>query len=348
MMNALVVEILSDDKAFDCRVLDIGLNKQLTGIGKLSFRKILASAKLVLRVGKELQSFAPDFVYFTIAPAGYAFYRDLLFVTLFKVFRAKPILHLHGRGISARVERNPVLLLLYKWAFAHSQVIVLSESLRADVARVVADPKLHVLPNAVPDLFPDNSNVWDRPAMGRPRVLFLSNMIVNKGPLLLLEALGDLKNEGFSFSANFAGAWSSSLNAEKFEQEVRRLNLENEVSYLGPVFGADKVSLLEKSDLFVFPSFQEAFPLVLVEAMSAGLPVISTAQGGIPDLVLEGETGFLVPPRDKPGLSEALRTLLSDPDLRKKMGRCGRSRYEENYEISVYKKNLPRLLARLS
>ena len=173
-------------------------------------------------------------------------------------------------------------------------------------------------------------------------------MTINKGPLLLLEALSDLKKEGCNFSVEFAGAWRLPLSAEAFQQEVRRFDLVNEVSCHGAVFGADKVSLLENADLFVFPSFQEAFPLVLVEAMSAGLPVISTAQGGIPDLVLDGETGLLVPPRDKQALITALRDLLADQELRTAMGRRGRRRFEENYEIKVYKDNLPHLLTRLA
>ena len=76
-------------------------------------------------------------------------------------------------------------------------------------------------------------------------------------------------------------------------------------------------------DVLAVPSFTEGFPLVIVEAMLAGIPVVASAVGGIPEIVVDGDTGLLVPPHDAPALADALRRLLGDPDLRQAMAaRC--------------------------
>ena len=107
--------------------------------------------------------------------------------------------------------------------------------------------------------------------------------------------------------------------------------LEGHVSYVGPRYGSEKKNLLAGADLLVFPAFSEAFPLVVLEAMSFALPVVSTNQGGIPDMVEEGVTGFLVPPGDERLLTDRLERLIRDPDLRKAMGHAGRQRFLERF-----------------
>ena len=82
-------------------------------------------------------------------------------------------------------------------------------------------------------------------------------------------------------------------------------------------------------DLFVLPSHNEGMGRAVVEAMAAGLPVVATCVGGLPDVVVDGETGLLVPPRDPEALAEAMTRLLEDPDLRGRMGLAGQVRAEE-------------------
>jgi glycosyltransferase involved in cell wall biosynthesis len=114
--------------------------------------------------------------------------------------------------------------------------------------------------------------------------------------------------------------------------QVRRLGLDSAVRLLGP--RVDVEQLLAASDLFVCPSvWDEALGFVNLEAMAAGLPVVATRMGGIPEAVRDGETGLLVPPRDAAALAAAVKSLLDDPGRREAMGRAGRRWVEQAFSI---------------
>jgi glycosyltransferase involved in cell wall biosynthesis len=91
------------------------------------------------------------------------------------------------------------------------------------------------------------------------------------------------------------------------------------------------IHYLHKMDIFVVPSFQESFGVAAVEAAAAGLPVVASDVGGLPEVVIDGETGYLVPPADAHTLSQRLAQLIADPSLRRRMGKAGRVLVETHY-----------------
>jgi glycosyltransferase involved in cell wall biosynthesis len=95
----------------------------------------------------------------------------------------------------------------------------------------------------------------------------------------------------------------------------------------------DVPEILQALDIFVLPSNWEGLPNAVLEAMAAGLPVVATRVGGVPEVVVEGQTGILVPPRDPNALADALLTLLRDPNLRRRMGQAGRQRVQEYFSV---------------
>src|SRR5262249_14198090 len=133
---------------------------------------------------------------------------------------------------------------------------------------------------------------------GPPRVLYLSNMRESKGALVALEALALLRDRGVPFEAVFVGAPSDRQCLTRFASMMAERDLARVVRYVDPKYGEEKMGVMSEADIFVFPSFQECLPLVILEAMSAGLPVVATAQGGVPDLVEDGRSGYLVPVGD--------------------------------------------------
>jgi len=115
------------------------------------------------------------------------------------------------------------------------------------------------------------------------------------------------------------------------EAQVGREGLEGWIHFLGR--RNDVPDILHAGDVFVFPSRWEGFPVAVMEAMAAGLPVVASDVGGISELVQEGKTGMLVPPKDPIALFESLRKLLNDRDFRQRMGIEGKNRIRRDFQL---------------
>ncbi|GAC1652628.1 MAG: hypothetical protein NVS4B8_27980 [Herpetosiphon sp.] len=118
-------------------------------------------------------------------------------------------------------------------------------------------------------------------------------------------------------------------------RSLRELGIENKVHLVGSMQGEELASLYRNAQLFVLSSDEEGLGIVILEAMASGLPVVSTACGGPETIVINGETGLLIPIRDAQALARAMRRLLSDPVLRKRMGAAGRQLAEEHFSLSA-------------
>jgi glycosyltransferase involved in cell wall biosynthesis len=114
-------------------------------------------------------------------------------------------------------------------------------------------------------------------------------------------------------------------------RQVQQRHLAGAVTFTGQ--RDDVPQLLALMDVFVLASHWEGLPNVVLEAMAAGLPVVATTVGGTPEVVVDGVTGFLVPPRDPEALADAILRLLRDPDLRRRMGEAGRARVAEHFSV---------------
>jgi glycosyltransferase involved in cell wall biosynthesis len=100
---------------------------------------------------------------------------------------------------------------------------------------------------------------------------------------------------------------------------------------------SDVPGQLASSDVFVLASNSEGMPMSVLEAMAAGLPVVASAVGGVPELVAEAETGFLVPPRDVDALAAALQRVLADPELRRSLGAAAHARASERFDVEPFR-----------
>jgi glycosyltransferase involved in cell wall biosynthesis len=98
--------------------------------------------------------------------------------------------------------------------------------------------------------------------------------------------------------------------------------------------------MYRNASIFVFPTLNEAFGLALLEAMAASLPIVASSEGGIPDIIEDGQTGLLVPTGRVEPLAAAISTLIRDPAMRTRLGSAARARYEEKYTIDVFEANI--------
>lgn len=136
------------------------------------------------------------------------------------------------------------------------------------------------------------------------------------------------------------------MDAAMFQAEVAKRGLEGMVVYHGRKYGKDKEAFLNGAEIFVFPTFyhNECFPLVLLEAMEHGVACISTTEGGIPGIIDDGKTGFLVPKHDVAVLTDKIQLLLNDSVLRCNMGKAGREKFEKEFTLEVFEKRMTRIL----
>ena len=176
-------------------------------------------------------------------------------------------------------------------------------------------------------------------------VLFLSNMMAEKGVWTLVSAAQVLRQRGLDFEVHFVGKWSD-ISEDGFTALVREAHLESVCMAHGPQYGQDKEVFWQNADLFVFPTFyhNECFPLVLLEAMQHGIPCISTNEGGIPGIIDDGKTGFLVERQNARMLAEKMVWLMENREECKRMGRNGREKFEHEFTLDVFEKRLVDIL----
>jgi len=327
---------------FDMDVLAIRSAASIADIGKFRPAKVLGIFSLAWRLFLHILTHRPDLVYFTLTPNGTAFYRDVLYVAIMKLSKVRRIYHLHGKGIDKALA-SPLIRALYKWVFRGAEVILLSPCLYEDSARVVQREQCHFLANGIPDPW-YGGKFRDQQARGiprkTPRIVYFSNLVVNKGIFILLEALALLKLRGVPFRASFVGAWESVSVEQEFGRIVRDNALDDLIEVCGPRHGDEKRQTYSEADIMAFPTYNDSYPLVVLEAMSHGLPVLSTYEGAIPEILQDNISGFLVPRMDARSTADRLELLLNDPVLRERMGKAGRERYLSEFTLRHFEVNL--------
>lgn len=164
---------------------------------------------------------------------------------------------------------------------------------------------------------PEPREARDRTAL---KLLTVANITPLKGLDTLIEALQRLREPAVSLEI-IGDEQCDPRYSRRLKARVARSGLENRVRFHGRLPPTRLASFYADADIFVLPSHCEAFGIVVAEAMAFGLPIVATRCGGIPELVTDGENGFLVPPNDGESLARAIQTLTADPALRARYGR---------------------------
>ena len=195
--------------------------------------------------------------------------------------------------------------------------VFLSSSLSQRCERWIPSAKRKVVPNTIDDsLVLEAGELSQRQVKRENRkrleLLFVGNMIAEKGYLDVLRAAARLRSEQQQVRVRFVGRWMSDGDDGRFRSLSSELGVEDVVEHLGPISDRRAMrSIYCDSDVLLLPSYypNEAQPLVLLEALNAGLPVVSTRHGGIPDIIDDGVQGFLIAPRDVDALAAAVGAL---------------------------------------
>ncbi len=261
---------------------------------------------------------------------------SLLQVSYREEIRAVRPLRFEGRvlGRPGWVERRfllfkaPVQLVLgILSARLSDRVLACSRQTADELERDYGVRDVRVLPNATGGLPVKRApSRPDDPAPGY--LLYVGRLRVRKGVEVLLEAIAALRDGHPEVRLLLAG---SGEQRAALETRVVALGLESAVTFLGRRDAAQVRHLLSSALCLVVPSIYEGMPLVILEAMAEGIPVAASRVSGIPEVVVDGETGWLVPQEDPPALAAALSAALADPMEAARRGRAGRGRLDAGF-----------------
>ncbi|MGA7500690.1 MAG: glycosyltransferase [Isosphaeraceae bacterium] len=222
---------------------------------------------------------------------------------------------------------------LTRWLMRRTTVVVVSPQIEG-LMKGSRPQRLVYIPNGIPlsayDRRPPRLEARQRLGWSPagPWLGIVARLHPGKNHLTLLESLRAVRRR---FPTTCLAIVGDGPHRGVIQEAIDRLNFEGAVAMLGE--RRDIAEILAALDLFVLASETEGMPMTLLEAMAARLPVVATRVGGVPEVVLDGQTGLLVPPRSPEALSAAIETVLSDPVMAEQFGQAGRRRVEDLFDL---------------
>ena len=320
---------------FDLIHLDTSDHRDFNALNRIDLWNFFLAFKHYFMLVRSILKYWPSLIYIPICQTTLGYLRDAPFILISKIFKRKVLCHLRGGNFRNWYSSSSGLT---RWFVrrVHSLVdsqIVLGESLRTLFEEILPDEKIFVVPNGAnfPGFIYTLNGKRYVNLNEKFNILFLSNLRREKGLFDVLEAVPEVARFAGNVEFVFAGEWRNKETKIEFDS-FTNMNPGLPIKILGPIFGKSKFDLFFSSDVFVFPPrHPEGHPWVIIEAMAAGLPIITTDQGAITESVKDGVNGFIVEKRNPQQIAEKIKFLIDHPDIRKKMGGESRRLYLENF-----------------
>jgi glycosyltransferase involved in cell wall biosynthesis len=271
-----------------------------------------------------------------------SFYRKYYYFFISKIiFNKKVIYHIHGGEFHIFIKESSEFLIKHinNIIYKSDKLIVLSEWWVDYFKNKFPDKKITKLYNSVPI-----QSVINRSNPSKKiSFLFLGLISNNKGCYDILNVAEKLVNRKVDFEINIGGNGES----EKLCKIISEKNLSKVVNYLGWISGDKKNEIFQKSNVYLLPSKNEGLPVSILEAMSFGLPVISTRVGGIPEMIEENKSGFIIEPGDLNALEEKMMYFIENKDKINQMGNISKTIVDNKFSNEIIEKQLTKLYCEL-
>lgn len=332
---------------------DIVDRRSVENMGRFDLQNVALAISHCLGLIKKLSREKYFSVFLSLAQNRWGFIRDSILIWISRCWKVKIIIHLDGGRFRHFYEHQGFFFRTFIAATCKqiNAAVALSESLKSNLDGLVRN--VEVIHAGVPLI---RAEVKQRAARGRvKRVLFLSNLVRSKGYLEVLRSIPYVvaKNREVVFvfvGKEIRGADDPrDYNVEQERKDlVARLQIEDFVQFLGPLFNEKRDEEFNNSDIFVFPTYYvyEGMPAVVLQAMSAELPVIVSRFPGAIDLVKDGFNGYFVDPFDHKEIAEKILILLSDDTLREQMGLRNSSLIREQFSTEEHIQKTIEILSR--
>jgi len=300
---------------------DIAVTSIVTSAGDSAGQKIgsLISGSVAVFGGLLLKEW--DVIHIHMSQ-GMSFWRKAFLGRIASLAGVPVVLHIHGSSFERLITHGPSLqrIVTRKSLAAADVVIVLSEVGKSRFSELVPKANVVAVPNGV--TIPPFSDLHESGPIVSTGLLG-----TRKGSFTIVSAAKALPDAEFVLAGN--GEITAVRDAADSAGVAERVKTPG---WIGP---DEREGLLRKSSIYILPSSAEGLPIGLLEAMSFGLPVVTTPIGGIPDVIENGRNGLLIPPDDPEALSSALQTLIGDFELRQRLGRAARDTVESGYTVEA-------------
>ena len=311
--------------SFDVRHVDTSDLRSGQNLGKWERKNVFLALRSLIHLLRQLRGPA-GVVYLPLSQSTPGFVRDSLLIRIAVLRGWKVAGHLRGSDFRNFYDTSPRPLRTWTRGTLRrlTSVAVLGESLRWVFEGLVLPGRIEVVPNGTPE--PD----LDGAVRDERTVLFLSNLRRRKGIVEAVEAARLVTREHDQARFLFVGEWEDESLARDLRERASVAS--GLIQFEDPVVGADKDRLLASVAVVLFPPIEpEGHPRVVLEALAAGTPVVTTDRGAIAETIVDGETGFVLPTPDPRALADRILLLLRDADLRSRMGSAARARYLEHF-----------------
>ncbi len=314
---------------FDLIHFQVGSEGRKEGVFEKLIRFLFSPFALVLKIISE----KPDIIHLNTSLEPKSFWRDAVYLAVSLFLVKKVVYQVHGGELPQQFfNGNRFLTSFLRWFLTLPDAVVLLASVELEAYQSFTHCKrLLVIPNAVdlkdfPELPEKNtgSGMWQLGYIGR--------LAHNKGVFEAIEALDILRKAGVEDTTlTIAGSGPAEADLRGL---VKKLGLETDVVFAGPLFGEQKQRFWAQVDIFVFPTFhREGLPYTVLESLASGTPIVTTRVGGIRDVITDGVQGIFVAPHDAKGVAAALHAMIHDKQRIDMMSAACAARAKEFYGI---------------
>jgi glycosyltransferase involved in cell wall biosynthesis len=324
----------------------MGFSKDLDQVGRFRFGKLVELIRIIVLIIYSRLKYNVCILYYPPAgPNMIPVIRDITILIAVRWMFRKTIFQIHASGLSSIYENiSGIFRFFYEKAFFYPDAVIRLSKYAPEDGKLLKAKKEYIIHNGIEDEFVEFSRKSNKFEKKSVNILFVGTMIRSKGVCVLLDACKILYEKGVDCTVNFVGQFASSEFESEVKQYISSTELEEMVHLLGVLEGEHKWEKYASADIFCFPSYYESETLsvVLIEALSFELPVVSTLWRGIPSIVKDGYNGFLVPIKNSEAIAEKLLLLIEDANLRIELGTNGRKKYLENFTLEVFHQRLRR------
>lgn len=323
-------------KSVSIRHVRMAFSGSMDDVGRFQIGKLFHLVSVVLQIVLARVGHRAEVLYYPPAgPNRVPVYRDLIILLATRWMFRKTVFHFQAGGVSTiREDLSPLLKRMFGWAYFSADGAVRLSELTPQDGRGLRAKREFIVPNCAEDerdRFPSAESKNDNAK--QLRILYLGTVCRTKGILVLLEACRLLREKDIPFHLEVVGSFQPAEFVDEVGLALEQKGLADRVTLSGQQTGDAKFERLAAADVFCFPTHyeSEAFPCVVVEAMSFGLPVVSTDWRGVPSIVDHERTGFLAPPQDAEAIAKYLSQLAQNAALREAMGEAGRAKFVSEF-----------------